>query len=303
MDNKKPLVIGTRGSDLALWQAEAVRDALRKQTDRAVEVRVIETRGDKQLDLSLSNHKLDKGLFTRELEHELHSGEVDFAVHSLKDMPEDQPEGLALAAVLPRGDVRDVIVARPELEIRSIRDLAGLKIGTGSPRRSCQLRYLLASEDLVTADIRGNVPTRIQKVLAGEYDATILAYAGLERLQLLDKISLILPIGGMLPAPGQGAVGIQCSLANTTAMQLAQQINDPRTMKETYIERAILRGLGGGCALPLGIYCDGEDPRIFQVRVAYARSGEASVIHRQYMIPARYEPDTLEAICYDLAHN
>lgn len=303
MDNLKPLVIGTRGSDLALWQAEAVRDALRKQTNRAVEVKVIETRGDKQLDLSLSNHKLDKGLFTRELEQELHSGEVDFAVHSLKDMPVDQPEGLALAAVLPRGDVRDVIVARPELEIRSIRDLAGLKIGTGSPRRSCQLRYLLESEAPVIADIRGNVPTRTQKVLVGEYDATILAYAGLERLQLLDKISLILPIGVMLPAPGQGAVGIQCSLANTTAMQLAQQINDSRTMKETYIERAILRGLGGGCALPLGIYCDGEDPRIFQVRVAYARDEDAGVFHRQYMIPARYEPDTLEAICYDLAHN
>lgn len=299
MDNK-PLVIGTRGSRLALWQAEAVRSALMKKTQAPVEIKVIETRGDRQLQLSLSNHKLDKGLFTRELEAELRSGEVDFAVHSLKDMPVEEPEGLVLAGVLPRGDARDAVVARPGLDLQSVRDLAGLKVGTGSPRRTTQLYYLLWPDTATIVDIRGNVPTRIQKVLDGDYDATILAYAGLERLELLEHISLILPLEAILPAPGQGAVAIQCSRENRAALDLARSISDAPTMQATDLERRILQKLGGGCALPLGIYCHIDRRGIHHINVAYAHRPDAEVIRHQYLLPSDYKEDALDAICRDL---
>ncbi len=297
----KPLVIGTRGSDLALWQAKAVRDALGHYTSQAVEIKVIETRGDQHLELSLSNHKLDKGLFTRELEEELRTGEVDFAVHSLKDMPVEQPDGLTLAGVLPRADVHDVVVARPGLELHSVRDLVGLKVGTSSPRRISQLSYLIGADKAVTADIRGNVPTRIRKVIDGEYDAVLLAYAGLERLGLTDKVSLHLPLEAMLPAPGQGAIGIQCATSNTQALQLAKKINDPETMLTTRIERQVLAALGGGCALPLGILCRVDGREVCHIHVAYAPRLGADMIRHHYLVPVEHEPDALVSICRELS--
>ncbi|MDO5036524.1 MAG: hydroxymethylbilane synthase [Porphyromonas sp.] len=266
---KEKLVIGTRGSDLALWQAERVRSELQKVTDREVELRIISTRGDEQLQLSLHSNRLSKGLFTEELEHELLNEEIDFAVHSLKDLPVEMPEGLVLGGILQRGDARDALLLHKPQEGKI--DLSGLHVGTSSPRRLVQLKEattITLSPDTTFAPIRGNVPTRIRKLRNGEYDATILALAGLQRLGLEQEADFILPLDVMLPAPGQGAVAIQCAESNLRAIELAGQINDTTTERATYIERRLLQLLGGGCALPLGAYCEIQGSQAL-LRVVY----------------------------------
>ncbi|MDN4753978.1 hydroxymethylbilane synthase [Porphyromonadaceae bacterium W3.11] len=251
IDNK--LIIGTRGSELALWQAYTVRDALLAVCDKEVEVKIISTRGDERLEIALHSNNLSKGLFTEELERDLRSGEIDFAVHSLKDLPVDMEEGLTLSAVLKRADPRDVVLSNHKIE--KLSDLSGHLIGTSSPRRVAQLKSLL-DDSTKYQPIRGNVKTRIKKLRDGDYDSLIMAAAGIERLGLQDEVAMYLPLDSMLPAPGQASVAVQCATSNEVACHYASLINDEKSMLETSTERQLLLALGGGCALPLGALCE-----------------------------------------------
>jgi hydroxymethylbilane synthase len=246
--------IGTRGSQLARWQADHVAGLLRAAyLDLRVEIVVIRTRGDAVLDTPLPLIG-GKGLFTAELEAALRGGEIDLAVHSLKDLPTDDPDGLAIGAVPERAPVNDVLVSRGRTVFSQLP--IGAKVGTSSRRRAAQL--LARRPDLTMADIRGNVPTRIQKVLDGAYDATVLAQAGLERLGRADTISEVLPLDMALPAPGQGALGIQCR-DDAPSLGLLEPINHALTQVAVTAERAFLARLGGGCAVPVAAYGEIRD--------------------------------------------
>ena len=261
MSMKDRWVIGTRGSKLALWQAHAVKDALESRCGIRVEIEIISTRGDRKLDIALHDHNLSKGLFTQELEEGLRKGTIDFAVHSLKDLPVEDAEGLKLTATLPRADVRDVILSPHP--IRDLRELSGKHVGTSSPRRVAQMeRYFeeIGEESPRLSPVRGNVETRIRKMYDGEYDALVMAAAGIHRLGLENEIALYLDLDTMLPAPGQGAVAVQCALSNREACDMASRINDEPTLSATHAERSLLQALGGGCSLPMGCCCraDGD---------------------------------------------
>lgn len=264
------LIIGTRGSQLALWQAHEVARHLRCITEEEVEIKVISTRGDERLEIALHSHTLSKGLFTEELERELLSGEIDFAVHSLKDLPVEMAAGLTLGAVLERANPADVVIAHPS--ILSLDDLQGKHIGTSSPRRVGQLRAILG-QNFRHSPIRGNVQTRIEKLRRGEYDAIIMAAAGIERLGLEQEIAFYLPLSTMVPAPGQAAIGVQCAASNAKALQLAEQINHPQSAFETWVERQMLLELGGGCALPFGAFCQKLTNEEVSLTIFYEEAG------------------------------
>jgi hydroxymethylbilane synthase len=255
--------IGTRGSELALWQAHHVADLLRAAyPDTTVEIVTFTTKGDKILDKSLPEIG-GKGLFTEELERALLAGEIDCAVHSLKDLPTEQPKGLVIGAVPKRGAVEDVLISKHNLTLDKLPQ--GAKIGTSSLRRAAQLRHYRSDFQII--DIRGNVPTRIAKALNpdGEYDAIVLAQAGVERLGLMDKATQIIPLEIMLPAPGQGAIGVQCS---QSASQLVSKINDEKTWLAVSAERQFLNRLEGGCSVPVAALGQFERHKLhFEVRV------------------------------------
>lgn len=243
--------IGTRGSALALWQANYVRELLQDAwPGLTVEIEIITTHGDKILDTPLPQIG-GKGVFTEELEAALRAGGIDLAVHSLKDLPTDPSPGLTVGAVPAREDPRDALVSRGGHTLARLP--AGASVGTSSVRRSAQL--LLARPDLRLVDLRGNVDTRIRKAQApsGPYDAIVLARAGLMRLGRDEVISEILPIETLLPAPGQGALGIQCR-DDTSSLRLLAPLTHVETAMAVTAERAFLAGLGGGCATPVGAY-------------------------------------------------
>lgn len=243
--------LGSRRSDLALWQTNYVRELLQEAwPDLPVTVETITTKGDQVLDTPLPLIG-GKGLFTAELEAALKSGAIDAAVHSLKDLPTEEPPGLAVGAIPLRANPADVLVSREGHTLETLPP--GATVGTGSRRRAAQLQNL--RPDLVTAGIRGNVPTRIRKAMDpdGPYEAIILAYAGLERLGRMDVISQVLPLEWMLPAPGQGALGIQCRDEIDSRERLAP-LNHEATGAAVTAERSFLAGLGGGCALPIAAY-------------------------------------------------
>lgn len=245
------LRLGTRGSLLARWQTEHVGQLLQAAwPGLRIETTVLVTRGDQVLDTPLPLIG-GKGLFTAELEAALHSGAIDIAVHSLKDLPTEVPSGLALGAIPPRVNPADVIVSRAGYTLATLPP--GATVGTSSRRRAAQL--LRQRPDLQLLDIRGNLDTRIRKALdpAGPYDAIVLAAAGIERLGYGDAISQILTPEQMLPAPGQGALGIQCRDEPTTRAQLAP-LNSAATALAVTAERAFLLGLGGGCSVPIAAY-------------------------------------------------
>lgn len=304
----KPFIIGTRGSELALWQANKVKEVLSKtEPDLHFELKIISTRGDQQQQLSLSSGQLTKGLFTEELEKELLSGAIDFAVHSLKDLPVELPKGICLSGVLPRGDVRDVIVSRST--VTSIQDINGMQIGSSSPRRIKQLEALLSTREdkrghTTFSPIRGNVPTRIQKVLQKEsaYDATILAMAGVQRLDLENHISYIIPLEEMLPAPGQATIAIQCATQNSRACELAEKVSDDQTMLTTTIERKMLSLLGGGCALPFGAYCKYTDEKTGTLSLAIAFH-KSKLIKKEYTLSVDAWERELPRIATSLKNN
>lgn len=251
----KPIVIGSRGSRLALWQANYVADLLRaSQLERTVEIVIFTTRGDQAIDTPLPMIG-GKGLFTAELEAALREGQIDLAVHSLKDLPTDDPNGLTVGAIPQRAPVNDVLVSGKGYTLNALPP--GATVGTSSRRRAAQL--LARRPDLITADVRGNVPTRVQKARRADslYDAIVLALAGLDRLDMRDAISDVLPLDVMLPAPGQGALGIQCRADGDSQAMLAP-LDDRETRLAVSAERAFLGGLGGGCSVPVAAYASVE---------------------------------------------
>lgn len=242
-----PLRIGTRASKLALAQAEMARDALAAlNPELHFEIVAMTTAGDRELHKKLSDWGY-KGLFTKELEDALKTGAVDFCVHSMKDMPSELPQGLTLAAMLPRADVRDAWVSA---HFASLTDVpAGTVIGTSSARRIAQLKH--ARPDVVTVELRGNVQTRLRKLEDGVAQATLLASAGLHRLKLETEIRSYIAPEIMLPAAAQGAIGIECRADNEALRTLLSGINHAETAQCVAAERAMLHALDGSCRTPI----------------------------------------------------
>lgn len=248
----KRISIGTRGSKLALWQSEWVRSEIKKlRPDIEVSLVKIKTTGDKILDVPLAKVG-GKGLFVKEIEEALLRGDVDVAVHSMKDVPTDLPSGLHLAAICKREDPRDAFISK-ESNIKGINDLPqGAVVGTSSLRRSCQL--LSRRPDLKIIQLRGNLDTRLRKLDEGHFDAIILAAAGIKRLGLGKRITSILPPDVSLPAIGQGAIGIECRVDDEFINDLLLPLNDPETSLCVRAERAFLKKLEGGCQVPIAAY-------------------------------------------------
>ncbi|MBD2204098.1 hydroxymethylbilane synthase [Calothrix sp. FACHB-1219] len=244
--------IGSRKSQLALVQTHWVKEQLQKSyPEIAFEVHTMSTQGDKILDVALAKIG-DKGLFTKELEVGMLNKEIDFAVHSLKDLPTKLPEGLTLAAITERENPADALVLHEKYIGQQIDTLpAGAVIGTSSLRRLAQLRHKFPH--FTFKDVRGNLNTRMAKLDAGEYDALILAVAGLERLGMSDRVHQILPKEISLHAVGQGALGIECRADDTELISLLKAIEHPETRDRCLAERAFLRDLEGGCQVPIGV--------------------------------------------------
>ena len=254
------IVIGSRGSELALWQTNFVKDLiLRKFPELEIEIKIIKTKGDKILDVPLAKIG-DKGLFTKELELKLIDGEIDIAVHSLKDLETEIDEKLIIGAVTKRHKVNDVLIAR-EKGITLKKLSLNAKIGTGSLRRKAQLLHTYPNFQIF--DLRGNVPTRIQKFLDSNWDAIILAQAGVERLNLTHYISSIVPINIILPAVGQGALAIECRKDDKKLLKILSTINHKKTEIETRAERSFLRSLEGGCQVPIGCFAKVVKNKLF----------------------------------------
>ena len=244
------LVFATRPSALARWQTQWVINALQKiHPDLVCEEKVITTQGDKILDKPLPEIG-GKGLFTQELEGELLSGAVHCAVHSLKDLPVENPDGLTIGCIPARAEVRDALISRNGFTLATLPQNAS--VGTSSLRRAAQL--LAVRPDLKTESLRGNVDTRVRKALEGKYDAIILAGAGLTRLGLEQHVTEWLPLNVMLPAPGQGALAVQCRSTDQATLRLLAALEDESTRRAVTAERAFLSGLGGGCAVPVAAY-------------------------------------------------
>lgn len=252
----KPLRIATRQSPLALWQAHYVADELRRHhPDLVVELVSMVTQGDKILDVPLAKIG-GKGLFVKELEAAMLDGRADIAVHSMKDVPMAFPDGLGLSVICPRENPFDAFVSNHAASVEALPE--GAVVGTSSLRRQCQIRR--ARPDLVVKDLRGNVQTRLAKLDAGEYDAIILACAGLMRLNMHDRIRCSIDPELMLPAVGQGAVGIECRSDDTQTQALLAPLHDPVTAIRVMAERAMNTRLEGGCQVPIAGYAtlDGE---------------------------------------------
>lgn len=248
--HKQKLVVGTRSSQLALWQADFVIGELaKKYPELVVEKRLMTTKGDKILNAPLAKIG-GKGLFTKELETAMLEGEIDIAVHSLKDMPVVVPEGLVITAITQRADPGDAFVSS---KYESFQQLpAGAKVGTSSLRRKAQLLH--ARPDLQIEDLRGNVNTRLRKMEEENFDGIILACAGLKRLGFGDKIRQVLPQTMCLPAVGQGALAIECRQADKETRELLEFLNDRCTRLCTEAERGFLATVEGGCQVPVGVH-------------------------------------------------
>jgi hydroxymethylbilane synthase len=242
------LRIGSRGSQLALWQANHVADQLR-QRGHQVELEIIKTTGDKITEVALAQVGT-KGMFTKEIEEALEERRVDLAVHSLKDLPTEIAPQFTLAAVMKRQDARDVFLS---LDYERFQDLPqGAHVGTSSLRRQAQLKAV--RPDLQVFPLRGNVDTRLRKLEEREYQAIILAAAGLNRLGRTERVREPIPIEIMCPAVGQGALGIECRSEDVETRQQLQCLDDAAARKTTAAERALLRTLGGGCQVPIGAH-------------------------------------------------
>ncbi|HKV23959.1 MAG TPA: hydroxymethylbilane synthase [Candidatus Acidoferrum sp.] len=243
------LRIGTRGSMLAKWQAEYVRKQLFASTGVEAEIVVIKTSGDK-LQASPLTQIGGKGIFIKELEEALLEETIDLAVHSVKDVPTDTPSRLMFPAVCRREDVRDCLVSGKGTTLANLRE--GARIGTGSLRRQAQLRHL--RPDLDVRDLRGNVDTRLRKAESGEYEAVMLAKAGLDRLGLGGRITETLSPENFLPAVGQGAIAVECRLRDRETGELLGRLDDAETRTAIIAERSLLASLQGGCQVPLGAW-------------------------------------------------
>jgi hydroxymethylbilane synthase len=277
------IVLGTRGSRLALAQTEIVRQAIGQLPESPEVMRqIIKTTGDQRLDirLTLPGPRIDQGLFTKELEEALQRGEIDVAVHSLKDLPTMLPEGLELAASLPRHDPSDVLISKSAKSLRELPE-SGI-VATSSLRRARQILYL--RPDLQIADIRGNVPTRISRLVQeSSWNAIVLAKAGLERLGYrleqghIDAEAqplLVSDLNELLPAVGQGAIGLQVRSDDLRLKNLLVDVNDARTWFCVQAERELLRMLGGGCQLPLGVRSRLENKKFSMEAILFRDQGD-----------------------------
>ncbi|WQZ67729.1 hydroxymethylbilane synthase [Helicobacter pylori] len=243
------LVIGSRGSELALWQANHIKERLKKECSMESEIQIVKTKGDKILDTPL-NKIGGKGLFTKELEELLLKGEIDLAVHSLKDVPVVFEKGLGLACITKRADVRDTFLSVKFPDLMSLPK--GAKVGTTSLRRSMQIK--LKRQDLDTESLRGNVQTRLKKLECGEFDAIILAEAGLCRLEIQGaKYRKAFSVKEMIPSMGQGALGVEM-LKNHKHFITLQKLNDEESAFCCHLEREFIKGLNGGCQIPIGVH-------------------------------------------------
>jgi hydroxymethylbilane synthase len=248
-----PLRLGTRKSPMAVIQSRRVADLITERTGRSVELTGITTFGDvSRADLAQIG---GTGVFVSGLRTSLLHGDIDIAVHSLKDLPTAQPDGIVLAAVPARDDPRDALAARDGAKLADLPP--GAKIGTGSPRRAAQL--LLLRPDLRPVPVRGNAETRLGKVESGEVDAVMLAYAGLARIGRLDVVTQVFEPDEMLPAPGQGALAVECQSGQPDLAELLACVNDAATRAATTAERALLAALQAGCSAPVGGYAAGTD--------------------------------------------
>ncbi len=276
------VTIGTRGSKLALWQAQWVKSLLREHHPAiTVEVQIIKTRGDKILDVPLAKVG-GKGLFVKEIEQALLSGDIDIAVHSMKDMPADVPEGLQITAVPRRETPNDVLIAEDGRRLAELP--AGARIGTSSLRRSAQL--LALRPDITIVPLRGNLDTRLRKLDAGQMDAIVLAAAGVKRLGLAERITEILDEQVMLPAVGQGALCVETRADDETVVPLVVPLDDSATRTVVSGERAFLNRLQGGCQVPVAAHGKLDDDR-FTLRGLVATLDGRTVISDQLGGPAR----------------
>jgi hydroxymethylbilane synthase len=274
--NKKKIVIGTRGSKLALWQAEWVKSELEKLTPGVeVELNKIKTTGDKILDVPLAKVG-GKGLFVKEIEEALLSGAADLAVHSMKDVPTDFPVGLHLPVICKREDPRDAFISgiqNSAFRIQGFKELPNAAtVGTSSLRRSCQL--LSIKPDLNIAQLRGNLDTRLRKLDEGQFDAIILAAAGVKRLGWSDRITEILSTEISLPAIGQGAIGIECRIGDPFINDLITPLNHPETFTCVRAERTFLKKLEGGCQVPIAAHARLVEGRIVMDGLVGSISGD-----------------------------
>ena len=255
------LRIGSRGSQLALWQANHISAILRERGHH-VEIEIIHTTGDKITDVALAQvgaqSGLTKGIFTKEIEDALAASRVDLAVHSLKDLPTELPPGFELAAITKREDPRDAFCSRHFAKIEALPQ--GARIGTSSLRRQAQLKAI--RPDLMIHPLRGNVDTRLRKLEQGEYDAIILATAGLKRLGKTELIKQIIPVEIMCPAAGQGALAIEIREGDTKTRELLTFLDDSNARAAITCERALLNSLGGGCQVPIGAFAEIRDGQL-----------------------------------------
>lgn len=266
---KNALKLGTRGSQLALWQARLVADQLQRVSpELVVEIKTIKTTGDKILDVALSRIG-DKGLFTKEIENELLDGGVDIAVHSTKDLPSELPEGLCIAAVLEREDPRDVLISNHNYKFNELPE--GALIGTSSLRRVAQLKS--RRPDLRFCEIRGNVETRIRKMQELNLDGIILAYAGVRRLGFEERISDYLPFDLVLPAAGQGSIAVEARINDEDTRAILRHINDETSAWCIETERSFLKELQGGCQVPIACLARFQDDNIVLQGLAASLDG------------------------------
>jgi hydroxymethylbilane synthase len=282
------LTLGTRRSLMAMTQSGLVADALTARTGQEIELVGVTTKGD----VSEANvaQMGGTGVFVSALREKVLSGEVDFAVHSLKDLPTLPAEGITLAAVPARDDPRDALCGPAKLA-----DLPyGARIGTGSLRRMAQLRGI--RHDLDVVPIRGNADTRLRKMTTGEYDAVVLAYAGLVRIDRMETISEVFDPGQMLPAPGQGALALECRADRPDLIELLATLNDPATRAAVTAERALLAELEAGCSAPVGAYAALEEQTLHLIGVVAGYDGE-----RQIRLSESGHPDTAERLGRELA--
>lgn len=276
------ITIGTRGSRLALWQAQFIQDQL-TEIGLESEIKVIKTQGDKIQHLTFD--KLEgKGFFTKEIEDHLSASEIDLAVHSLKDLPTEQPAGLTLAALSYRATVNDVLIIHPDKAVdgKVFKLADGATVGTSSNRRKAQLKDL--HPGLKPVDIRGNVPTRLEKARTGEVDAVLLAAAGLERLELdLSDMVVIRPNPReFVPAPGQGVMAVQTRKEDLDLRKKLVPLHNLTVGECTNVERQVLSLMEGGCSMPLGVYCEKDQLGNYHVWAAYAKSAGAPLKRTQH---------------------
>lgn len=285
---KQKIIIGSRGSELALWQANFVKHEIEKKNKNVkVEINIIKTKGDKILDVALSKIG-DKSLFTKELEIELIERRIDLAVHSLKDLQTKLPKELKLAVVTKRHDVEDVLIARKKgMTISKLPENA--KVATGSLRRRSQLLHL--RPDINVFDLRGNVPSRINKFFESNWDAIILARAGVERLKLKKYISSYIPIDEILPAVGQGALGIEIHTNNKVVEEIIRSLHHEDTYKAVLSERALLKALEGGCQVPIGAFSEVKSSGLYLD--AMVGSLDGTITYRKKLRGSKNDPEKL----------